>query len=179
MKFLEKDLEEIIFESNREKLADKGLYISGKLLRQLRIGNYGVADLVSFQRPFYHTGFNNIVKGTITVYELKQDSISVSAFFQAVRYLRGIQRWMHQHSAISDYFDYQIVLIGKTHAPDVVYMPDLFDACIGENELLSDLKTKVKLYSYHYDIDGIAFTDLYGYRLTDESFKRRKPKLPF
>jgi hypothetical protein len=179
MKFLEKDLEEIIFESNRDKLADKGLYIEGKLLRQLRIGNYGVADLVSFQRPFYHTGFNSIVKGTITVFELKQDSISVSAFFQAVRYIRGIQRWMSEYSKIDDCFDYQIVLIGKTHAPDVVYLPNLFDVEIGENEILSEMKTKVKLYSYHYDIDGISFNDLYEYRLSDESFKRHKPKLPF
>ena len=53
MKFLEKDLEQIIFESGRDSLRERGLSISGKLLRQLRIGNYGIADLVEFVRPQY------------------------------------------------------------------------------------------------------------------------------
>ena len=51
MKFLEKDLEDIIFEAPREELAKRGLHIEGKMYRQLRIGNYGIADLVTIQRP--------------------------------------------------------------------------------------------------------------------------------
>ena len=45
MTFLEKDLEQIIFETPKEKLQEKGLVIKGKLLRQIKIGNYGIADL--------------------------------------------------------------------------------------------------------------------------------------
>ncbi len=44
MKFLEKDLEQIIFESGMDSLNERGLYIRGKRLRQVRIGNYGIAD---------------------------------------------------------------------------------------------------------------------------------------
>ena len=53
MKFLENDLEEIIYTSGRDVLEQRGLTINGKLLRQVKIGNYGIADLIEFQRPFY------------------------------------------------------------------------------------------------------------------------------
>ena len=50
MKFLEKDLEEIIFETSNKELNERGLFVYGKKYRQLRIGNYGVADLVVVDR---------------------------------------------------------------------------------------------------------------------------------
>ncbi len=40
MKFLEKDLEQIIYSADKELLAQRGLEINGTLIRQLRIGNY-------------------------------------------------------------------------------------------------------------------------------------------
>ena len=50
MKFLEKDLEEIIWDAYKnDKLSlinNRGLFINGLIKRQLRIGNYGIADLV-------------------------------------------------------------------------------------------------------------------------------------
>jgi hypothetical protein len=50
MNFLEKNLEDIIFETHENKLRDRGLEISGKKLRQLRIGNYGIADMITYTR---------------------------------------------------------------------------------------------------------------------------------
>ena len=98
MNFLEKDLEQIIYEADKELLAEKGLRVNGKLLRQVRIGNYGIADLVSIRRPYQDTFFGYQEKGLITIYELKKENISVSAFLQAIGYARGIMRWMEQHS---------------------------------------------------------------------------------
>jgi len=53
MKFLEKDLEEIIFNADMKDLPEKGLHFTGVIKRQLRIGNYGVADLVTFTKGSY------------------------------------------------------------------------------------------------------------------------------
>ena len=70
MKFFEKDLEEIIYLSDKDKLSDRGLYLNGKLKRQLRIGNYGVADLIEYKRPYYHPYEKCFMKGTINILEL-------------------------------------------------------------------------------------------------------------
>jgi hypothetical protein len=74
MDFLEKDLEEIIFNANLSELEERGLRMELQRKRQFRIGNYGIADIVGFERPYYHTHFKNHRKGSITVYELKKDT---------------------------------------------------------------------------------------------------------
>ena len=52
MDFLEKDLEDIIWNAQstregREKLKSRGLNIQGKVFRQPNLGEYGIPDLVS------------------------------------------------------------------------------------------------------------------------------------
>ena len=47
MSFLEKDLEDIIFETDNDLLFEHGLFIDGQKKRQVRIGNYGIADLIT------------------------------------------------------------------------------------------------------------------------------------
>ena len=47
MKFLERDLEYIIFETENSILNSKGLPISGKKSTQRKIGNYGRLDLMT------------------------------------------------------------------------------------------------------------------------------------
>ena len=82
MKFLEKDLENIIWESDNEKLREKGLEIYGKKFRQIRIGNYGVADLITVDRRKDCFDGNFL---DITVYELKKEKAGISACRTAVR----------------------------------------------------------------------------------------------
>lgn len=156
MDFLEKDLEEIIFNSSKKSLSDRGLFITGgKFYRQLSIGNYGRADLVSFYRD------ESMVY--ITVTEIKKDKIGISAFLQAIGYARGIQRYINKrkpHMNIS----INIVLIGReidknstfSYLPSVLpYMDyDMFLTC----------------YTYRYDLDGLYFKEEDGYCLIDEGF---------
>ena len=44
MNFLEKNLEDIIFETDNVDLRKRDLFIFGKKKRQVRIGNYGTCD---------------------------------------------------------------------------------------------------------------------------------------
>jgi len=90
MKFLEKDLEQIIYEADNDSLNEKGLLVTGKCYRQLRIGNYGVADLVYVDMPKYCKSARMHMNGKITIVELKKDKVSVSSFFQALNYVKGI-----------------------------------------------------------------------------------------
>jgi hypothetical protein len=179
MNFLEKDLEQIIYEADKELLAEKGLRVNGKLLRQVRIGNYGIADLVSIERPYYHTYFKNHCKGTITIYELKKENISVSAFLQAVGYVKGIMRWMEQHPknieiiSTSNY-DINIVLIGKSidKKSEFLYLADLLNTDnLGDNSLLDSFNLSLEMFIYDYDFNGINFTKIENYKLMNEGFK--------
>lgn len=77
MQFLEKDLENIIWETNNKKLQEKGLLIEGKKFRQLRIGNYGICDILTVQRENYYLGFSYL---NITIYELKKEKAGILAF---------------------------------------------------------------------------------------------------
>lgn len=167
MEFLEKDLEEIIFKSKREKIVNAGLRCltdKGKMYRQLRIGNYGVADLVTVRRyckdmldPWEVPEY--IDKLVITVYELKKDAISISAFLQAVRYAKGIKSYIKDFRHKDIDVCIEIVLVGrksKTNG-DVLYLNDV-------------LGYKVRLYDYTYEVDGIKFRELNNYSLINEGF---------
>lgn len=178
MKFLEKDLEEIIYETHNKdnyQLWERNLYTNGKMLRQLNIGSYGIADLVTFERgyvdPMYPNEFvfndsdfltpeTNYPTLRITVYELKKDKIGIAGFLQAVGYVKGIQRYLASRKRFKWYHViYEIVLIGKNvdTSGNFCYITDLFP--------------KVSFVTYKYSINGLSFTTSQGYRITDEGFK--------
>ena len=136
MDFIEKDLEQIIYESDRSDLFERGLALNGKLYRQLRIGNYGTADLISVYKE-YDTYL-------ITVYELKKNYIGESTFFQALKYAKGIIRYLKKRNAKIKY-KIEIVLIGKgiDLKGNLCYITDILDS--------------IHLYTYSYKANGILF----------------------
>lgn len=171
MKFLEKDLEQIIFETHHVNLLKAGLYIWGKKKRQLRIGNYGIADLIYFDRPRYHTGMRSMTKGTIHVVELKQNKISISAFLQAVRYVKGIQRYLTLNNPdLIDCFDFNIILIGSEldTTSSLCYLPELFTPECTEKDIDQMSTTSVHLYTYSYEFTGLKFIEHSEYKLSNE-----------
>lgn len=171
MKFLEKDLEEIIYNADKLLLCEKGLNINGKLKRQLRIGNYGIADLVEFRRPFYHTYCNEFFKGEIIVYELKQDKIGISAFLQALGYLQGIKTYLYNRG-LSEHYNYSIKLIGKEIDLNSTfcYLTDFLSNETDSTSLYEYSIFSLCCYKYDYTIDGIKFKRISDYNLTDNGF---------
>jgi len=173
MNFLEKDLEEIIFKADRDKLFEKGICDYGKFYRQLKIGNYGIADIVSIQRPYYHSGYKKKIKGLITIYELKKDKISVSSFFQALGYLKGIKSYLCKKNK-EFLFNYNIVLIGKEIDLNstVCYLPSMFNLELSDIPIGLDYEsiTNVDIFKYKYDFDGINFESCENYDLKNKGF---------
>ena len=171
MKFLEKDLEQIIFEASLKDLRMSGLLIYGVKKRQLKIGKYGIADLVYIERPRYHSGMKDMAKGTINIIELKQNKISVSAFLQAVRYARGIQRFLSIRKPNLSYcFDFNIILIGSEIdlQSSICYLPELFVSESIERNLYDAQRTSVELYTYSYEFTGLKFIQHNQYKLKHE-----------
>jgi len=148
MNFLEKDLEEIIFNADNSSLHEKGLPIFGKKIRQLKIGGYGVADIVSYEK------IGSVIY--IVVYELKKDKIGISAFLQALGYARGIQRYLENRDVSFD-FKIGITLIGKTFDKNSTYcyLRDVIRDFIGEDMYRDFLNN----FTYEYGFDGIQFTN--------------------
>jgi hypothetical protein len=171
MEFLEKDLEEIIYLSDKRMLSDRGLYIDSKLKRQLRIGNYGIADLVAIARPYYSPCYKRFYKGTINIIELKSKKISVSTFFQALNYLKGIQTYLEQRGHDS-YYNYKITLIGKDldTSSSFCYLGDLLCSHIYDQDFESETLVTVDLMTYRYELDGLHFDQVTGYNLTNKGF---------
>jgi hypothetical protein len=172
MKFLEKDLEQIIFESGRDSLENRGLSINGKLFRQLKIGNYGIADLVEFTRPIYDGPKRKfLVPGTITVYELKKENIGIASFLQALHYVKGIQTYIESKNK-SKYYIFNIVLIGRSIdlSGSFCFITDMlsinnryYDGAYMENGTINFI-------TYDYNINGLFFKSRSGYNLSNEGF---------
>jgi len=160
MDFLEKNLEQIIYENaitneGRKKLWERGLPMSGKVFRQVPLGSYGRLDLLtvsveksaSVWKPWVH----------ITIYELKQGCIGPDALMQAGRYAKAIERYLthKRYNLLDRQIVYSLRLIGS-HI-------EMSDFC-----LLCDSLVNVELYTYTYDIDGISFTKKEGFCQSDE-----------
>lgn len=167
MDFLEKDLEEIIFSADSGVLESKGLFLNGKRFRQLRIGNYGIADLVTVQKVMVSPKRSGL---RITIYELKKDKIGISAFLQAVGYMRGIKSFLENRKFEFPYY-FNISLIGRNVDTDgsLCYLPDFIKGDEFVYYLMGEL-TSLDFYSYKYTIDGIEFENKYGYDLTNKGF---------
>lgn len=164
MKFLEKDLEQIIFESGMDSLNERGLPIAGKMFRQMKIGNYGIADLITVERPITEIVpeiGKMIHPGVITIYELKRDKISIGAFLQLIRYTRGVLSYL-EIKKLRKWFTIRIVLIGKTIdlSGSFCYLPDI----------LSSNDCQIDFYSYEYGINGMYFQEHKNYILKQEGF---------
>lgn len=170
MNFLEKDLEQIIWESDNSKLQQKNLEISGKKFRQLRIGNYGILDLMTVEKTsvYCYSMFERISCLNITVYELKKEKVGISAFLQAVKYCKGIQSYMKKRKP-NIHFQLNIILIAKNvdNHSDFIYLTDLLNHKYSDS---TGVINSIDNYSFHFDIDGILFEKHEGYDLKTKGF---------
>ncbi len=159
MDFSEQNLEGIIWDNipSRDKLTERGLdefngFFNAK--RQLRIGNYGIADIITQHRQRYK---NQLIK----VWELKKSLINRDTLLQSVRYSKGVMEYIKTYKPYS--CKLEIVLIGRNidTVNDWIYLFDIFN-----------LWDFVFIYKYSYGIDGIEFKriDLSEYRLDEGGF---------
>jgi hypothetical protein len=171
MDFLEKDLEEIIYNSDKKQLRENGLCLMFDLKKQVKIGNYGIADLIHHRRPFYHKGMNEISKGLIEIIELKNKKIGVSTFFQALNYLQGIKTYLAKRG-MEDYYDYNIILIGREldTSSSFCYLGDIFNYDCEDKPIYYQSTTNVHLFKYNFNLNGLIFNKINGYNLIDKGF---------
>jgi len=158
MEFLEKDLEEIIFNATKDQLFDADMPLLGKRFRQVRLGCYGVCDILHVYRDD-----ENVL--TFEVLELKKEKIGISAFLQAVKYIKGIQQYLKKvKNRRPENYNYEITLVGRSvdTSGSFIFLPDIVSNCIPQ--------FRINLFTYKYGFDGIYFVLHDGYELTEEGF---------
>ena len=140
--FLERDLEDIIFD-NPEECRKRGLRVIGsKVYRQVRLNQYGVCDLLTIEI------FNSRV--LVTVYELKHNKIGFNELGQISRYISGIYRILVGFTpSMEKDLIVRGVLIGKQidDSDNFKYVYNQLDA--------------ITIYNYSYKSTGIKFEHFY------------------
>ena len=158
MTFLEKNLEDIVYDTSQYLVFSRGLdcYEFDIKLRQLNLGAYGIADIVTAAVSINNnTGRTQIL---ISVYELKKDAVDMAAFLQGARYVRGIQHYLSHHDLSNVDISYRIILIGSSTSLscEVGYFPHIF--------------SNLYIYSYSYEWNGIWFSRNDNIQIIDPGF---------
>ena len=164
MEISEKELEDLIFNTDNENLIDRGLYIYGKKKRQVNIGNYGICDLIS-----YHKTDDMIPNSplNINIIELKKGKIDFNALNQIIRYAQGIKDYLE----IREFNNYifTLTLIGNEldlNNDLFAYLPNLVHGL----EYTNGSIFSIDYYKYSLRWDGIYFDECKGYSLTNTGF---------
>ena len=149
MDFLEKNLEDIIYENaNTEEglsfLGERGLMLYGHTYRQVSLGEYGIADLLNV--------FTDGKKGSrilvFNVIELKKEILTEKALSQVCRYLTAINKIIHKIKEQDTKNTWYAVLskatlIGKGASDSLLQMLPVFE--------------DIDVYTYKYELDGLGF----------------------
>jgi hypothetical protein len=177
MDFLEKDLEEIIFSTPNEQLRKRGLNINGIKRRQVYIGNYGRADIITRETSESLDYYPNLIHEDkeyfsfssekihlFTIYELKQNKLNINSFLQAINYCKGISDYIDNNKCLSSY-NFNICLIGKEidKSNAFCYLPDFINSS----------SFSLFIYTYSYEFDGVKFKSHSQYSLTDNGFYKK------
>lgn len=130
--FLEKDLEDIIFE-NKNIIHERGFTLNYENLERQYVTRNGIIDLYNFEIK------ENIAY--LTIIELKKDNIDFKAYGQIMNYFFSEMITLKSKN-LKD-IKINLVLVGKTYDEEVLL------AC-STSEIID-------IYTYKYDYDGISF----------------------
>jgi hypothetical protein len=134
--------------------------------RQVTIGNYGRADLITLERPI--KGVTDTDFPVLTIFELKQNKINNGTIIQVVRYARGVQRYLEDKCFCDGMFQVRVVCIGNEidkNKSDLIYLVPLLSEHHKSFCLIG-----VSVYTYDYKFDGIVFDSIPEWALTNEGF---------
>ncbi|GAB3701247.1 hypothetical protein GCM10027592_29160 [Spirosoma flavus] len=177
MEISEKEIETMIWEAagteaGRKFLTERGLEISGTMLRQVGLGNYGVADLITMSFNWYgHKLPNGSRECAIDIYELKKEAIDVNALGQALRYMEAVRHFLGELN-LNLHLYFGIHLIGKSINHSQNFLPLVRTVSNAQEFECST----VFLYEYKFDFDGIRFhrTEGSNYSMSDNGNPSRK-----
>ncbi|GAB3939191.1 hypothetical protein [Larkinella terrae] len=162
MELSEKDLEDSIYNAaidsyGRLFLEERGLTLNGKIFRQVNLGDYGIADLITIhyigkKKNIHNPDGKPIKTILITVYELKKGLVGLATYGQLHRYMRGVQELAKTTRANkSGGVDIQVWING-TLIGDGIESIDAWD--------LITSSPGMSAYIYKFGFDGLSFIQI-------------------
>jgi len=151
MNILECDIEDLVFNSKNEILLSRGLDLCRNKQRQVRLGSYGIADVICWELI---EKYNRKIK--IQIVELKKEVIDCNALMQACRYQTAIQQIIDRRNFNNTEFEFEVILIGKKiqEHGDFVFTLNTFK--------------NIKCYTYSLDTQfGLKFYREYDYKFSN------------
>ena len=152
MIFFDKSIKGLIQETETDVLNNKGLGIPlGKRFLDLRIGNYGIADMIVATRIQGGLG--------IVILLFKDYEIGIKDFINALEIRRGIERFYQKRGCKLNYtIKIKIKLVGGDleKSGGFRYLPNLFPG--------------IENIVYSLGVEGLSFKSLENCILTDEGF---------
>jgi hypothetical protein len=149
MKFLEKDLEEMIFihlgnHEGCKLLEERGLFLNNEIdfinLRQPSLSSYGIPDIVTIS---FGGRENKTLFLTINIIELKIVPLTNSHISQVMRYEEGIKDYISTLD-VNIEVDFNLILIGSGYSDDFIWI----------NQNISNLSS----YVFNFDLkNGLNF----------------------
>lgn len=144
MDFLEKDLEDILFNSDARTIRLRGLtcFVYNHIHRQVDLKQYGIADLITIHLNEKHIHFH--------VYELKNKVLNPAAFWQIVRYIKGVQHALSKCNLKNHSLSVSGTIIGRSLDlnTDLCFLPSIMPL--------------VSMYLYSYTLEGMQFDKVYN-----------------
>ncbi len=143
---LEKQLKDIIWETDNDKLNQRGLFISGEKRQSQNFKDFGKADFV--------TKDNDLWNPRLTIYEFLDGNISVSSVLKCLTILKGMRKFHDDCLIKNDSFLYSITIVGRSIPEEsaLLFFPYFFNN--GEKIY------EINFYTYSFDINGIRFNKI-------------------
>jgi len=157
---MENVMSELIYNADKELLAEKGLEFPNKMFKNVNLGKYGKCDLVHFSKHENNTVFH------VDVISCNRDKISMSSFIDLVTCAKGIEKYLlDTHGAIT-FFYFHLIAKEIDTKSNIVFLTDV-------------LRDNVNFYQPIFDINGIKFKKFCDFNLLDEPLIKHKktPKL--
>lgn len=130
--FLEKTLEDIIFDA-QDRIVERNFpFVLQRTVRQWKLPSQKRIDLFSF------TLSDNAIQ--CRIFELKREELGLASLVQIISYYNELVTLLFPHFTN---VSIECFLVGRTIAPELM--------------LLKDNLVNIDLYSYRYDFDGIKF----------------------
>lgn len=142
MDFLERDLEDILFKSDKSVIQNRGLscFIYDHIFRQVNITGYGIIDLLTISCS------HRVI--VINIYELKNKQLNASAFWQTVRYIKAVKDVISSYHLHNHHIDINGFMIGRE-------IDTSGDFCF-----LPTINSSISMFTYNYELDGIRFKSI-------------------
>lgn len=160
MEIPEKELENIIVNTDRKKLHERGLCFippeeetNVKVMRQTYLSDAGRSDVIMAHRVYSEARNRTVL--VINVIELKKDKLSIDTVSQVLKYVYAIFIYLTEERGLEEEsFEINPIIIGQRVMDDLGFVPQILNIDSNTGTI-----NRFGVFTFRYDIDGLVFKE--------------------